>query len=79
MLLTVAQRHDWSPTRTLMVCFTLFHAGNGYAAARIGRTRTRGILKSVIYSVRQCRAGMYGLRAVMSMQQGGPNARQASS
>ncbi|MBN8500188.1 MAG: hypothetical protein J0M19_03435 [Sphingomonadales bacterium] len=30
--LTIAQRHAWSLARTLMVCVTLFHAGNGYAA-----------------------------------------------
>lgn len=32
MSLTIAQRHAWSLARTLMVCVTLFHAGNGYAA-----------------------------------------------
>jgi len=31
MSLTIAQRHAWSLARTLMVCVTLFHAGNGYA------------------------------------------------
>ncbi|GIW56791.1 MAG: hypothetical protein KatS3mg082_3195 [Nitrospiraceae bacterium] len=31
MSLTVAQRHAWSLARTLMVCVTLFQAGNGYA------------------------------------------------
>lgn len=32
MSLTIAQRHAWSLARTLMVCVTLFHAGEGYAA-----------------------------------------------
>jgi hypothetical protein len=32
MSLTIAQRHAWSLARTLMVCVTLFHAGNGNAA-----------------------------------------------
>ncbi|MCC6480120.1 MAG: hypothetical protein IT552_13050 [Sphingomonadaceae bacterium] len=32
MSLTIAQRHAWSLARTLMVCVTLFHAGNGSAA-----------------------------------------------
>lgn len=32
MSLTVAQRHAWSLAGTLMVCVTLFQAGNGYAA-----------------------------------------------
>jgi len=31
MSLTIAQRHAWSLARTLMVCVTLFHVGNGYA------------------------------------------------
>lgn len=31
MPLTIAQRHAWSLARTLMVCITLFRAGNGYA------------------------------------------------
>ncbi len=33
MSLFIAQRHAWSLARTLMVCITLFHAGNGYGAA----------------------------------------------
>ena len=32
MSLTVAQRHAWSLSRTLMVCITLFRAGDGYGA-----------------------------------------------
>ena len=32
MSLTIAQRHAWSLARTLMVCVTLFHAGNGCGA-----------------------------------------------
>lgn len=32
MSLTIAQRHAWSLARTLMVCITLFQAGNGYSA-----------------------------------------------
>lgn len=32
MSLKTAQRHAWSLARTLMVCVTLFQAGNGYAA-----------------------------------------------
>lgn len=31
MPLSLAQRHAWSLARTLMVCITLFQAGNGYA------------------------------------------------
>lgn len=32
MSLTIAQRHAWSLARTLMVCVTLFQAGNRYTA-----------------------------------------------
>ena len=32
MSLTIAQRHALSLARTLMVCITLFRAGNGYGA-----------------------------------------------
>lgn len=32
MSLTIAQRHAWSLACTLMVCVTLFQAGNGYGA-----------------------------------------------
>jgi hypothetical protein len=32
MSLTIAQRYAWSLARSLMVCVTLFQAGNGYAA-----------------------------------------------
>jgi hypothetical protein len=32
MSLFIAQRHAWSLARTLMVCITLFQAGNGYGA-----------------------------------------------
>lgn len=32
MSLSLAQRHAWSLARTLMVCVTLFHAGEGYSA-----------------------------------------------
>lgn len=31
MSLHIAQRHAWSLARTLMVCVTLFRAGNGYS------------------------------------------------
>jgi hypothetical protein len=32
MSLFIAQRHAWSLARTLMVCITLFQAGDGYSA-----------------------------------------------
>ncbi|WP_167539631.1 hypothetical protein [Sphingobium xenophagum] len=32
MSLTIAQSHAWSLSRTLMVCVTLFQAGDGFAA-----------------------------------------------
>ncbi len=32
MSFTIAQRHAWSLAHTLMVCVTLFHAGDGYSA-----------------------------------------------
>jgi hypothetical protein len=32
MSLFIAQRHAWSLARTLMVCITLFQAGDGYGA-----------------------------------------------
>ena len=32
MSLTIAQRHAWSLSQTLMVCVTLFHTGNDYGA-----------------------------------------------
>lgn len=32
MSLDIAQRYALNLARTLMVCVTLFHAGNGYAA-----------------------------------------------
>ncbi len=30
MPLNIAQRHAWSLARTLMVCITLFHAGDSF-------------------------------------------------
>jgi hypothetical protein len=47
MSLTIAQRHAWSLARTLMVCVTLFHAGNGYAA--VPTSEFDGDAESVIH------------------------------
>jgi len=47
MSLDLAQRHAWSLARTLTVCVTLFHAGNGYAA--VPTSEFDGDAESVIH------------------------------
>ena len=47
MSLTIAQRYAWSLARTLMVCVTLFHAGNGYAA--VPTSEFEGDFSSIVY------------------------------
>lgn len=44
---TIAQCHVWSFARTLMVCVTLFHGGNGYAA--VPTSESDGHAASVIH------------------------------
>lgn len=46
MSLTIAQRHAWSLAHTLMVCVTLFQAGDGYAV--VPTTEFDGDANSVV-------------------------------